>query len=539
MKTTKRILAILLTFAMMATVLCLPAFAVENSEPVADQTGEGVEAVADEGTDVIEIATAEQFLAIADNLEGNYKLVADIHVPLEFDLDGDGTPEPVKEDDDGDGSLEPVHFGTFKGTLDGGNHTLTIEGEYDAAVLNAKGAVAVGSYGMLFNGLNNATIKNLQVGTKDAPVKFVAVAATGGSNIGVLGSNAATGNTLNNVHVYLDANLNDFGGKNLNIGAFFGKNSTGSGNINMTNCTANGKIYGAGLSSTKYFGGFIGSWTAGALTLENCTNNLDVELTGTIKGVGGFVGIFNKDVGSLNVTNCVNNGNITDGGPCGAVVGTLTNGEVTLTNVLNFGTITGSVTGAYSMVGTETVEATMTGCVNLGTVNGESGLASAVTQTNEGAGVRIHNTADESGLRFKFTMDEASLDALEALTAVYGVANVQVGAIFLPTELVGEKALTAENYANALTMAGSASEITDGYYHASLVKLYDTHYNTEYSCQSFWRYRTSADGEWITVYANNTLSRTVAGVAAEALANGTYNVEQTAILTAYANAQNG
>ena len=142
-------------------------------------------------------------------------------------------------------------------------------------------------------------------------------------------------------------------------------------------------------------------------------------------------------------------------------------------------------------------------------------------------------------MRFKFTMDEASLDALEALTAVYGAANVQVGAIFLPTELVGEDALTAENYANALTMAGSASEITDGYYHASLVKLYDTHYNTEYSCQSFWRFRTSADSEWITVYANNTLSRTVAGVAAEALANGTYNAEQTAILTAYANAQNG
>ena len=78
MKTTKRILAILLTFAMMATVLCLPAFAVENSEPVADQTGEGVEAVADEGTDVIEIATADEFLAIDDNLEGNYKLTANI-----------------------------------------------------------------------------------------------------------------------------------------------------------------------------------------------------------------------------------------------------------------------------------------------------------------------------------------------------------------------------------------------------------------------------------------------------------------------------
>ena len=469
MKTTKRILAILLTFAMMATVLCLPAFAVENSEPVADQAVEGVEAVADEGTDVIEIATAEQFLAIDDNLEGNYKLTADI----EFE--------------------EIVHLGSFKGTLDGDGHTLTILGEYSAAK----------SYGMIFNALVGATIKNIQIGTEEEPVRFAVGELSKGTNIGLLGNNVSGGTVISNVDVYIDADLSGATTSTLNFGAFFPRSTADTTTI--TNCTANGKINVGTGGGTKNVAGFFGSYAATGI-FENCVSNIDFEGTAGTLRVAGIVG---NVTGTVTVTNCVNTG-----------------------TVQNEGTVNGIV---YGSSGTLTAE----GCVNLGTVNGESGLASAVTQTNVGAGVRIHNTADESGLRFKFTMDEASLDALEALTAVYGAANVQVGAIFLPTELVGEKALTAENYANALTMAGSASEITDGYYHASLVKLYDTHYNTEYSCQSFWRFKTSADGEWITVYANNTLSRTVAGVAAEALANGTYNAEQTAILTAYANAQNG
>ena len=428
-----------------------------------------------------------------------------------------------------------LHLGTFKGVLDGMGHTLTILGEYTATA----------SYGMLFNGLSYATVKNIQIGTEEDPVKFVASAATAGSNIGVLGSNGATGNTLENVDVYVDANLNGFGAKNLNFGAFFGKNSTGDGSITMTNCTANGKIYGS-LSGTKYMGGFIGSWTAGALTLTNCTNNVDIEVNG-IKANGGFVGIFNKDVGSLNVTNCVNNGNISGTTVSGGIVGLLSAGSVTLTNAVNNGSITGAEGTVGSMVASNSGTLAMTGCVNLGTLNGgtvsETGIAGIVAQANKGAGVRIHNTAEESGLRFRFEMDAASIAALNKLVEDYGADNVEIGAVILPTALLrAEVALTAENYTNALVMADSASELEGNSYYASLVKLYENHYNTAYSCQSFYRFRASADSEWITVYANNTLSRTIAEVAAEALNDPNkpnYSQEQLDILTAYANAQNG
>ena len=428
-----------------------------------------------------------------------------------------------------------LHFGTFKGVLDGMGHTLTILGEYTATA----------SYGMLFNGLSYATVKNIQIGTEEDPVKFVASTATGGSNIGVLGSNGSTGNTLENVDVYVDANLNGFGAKNLNFGAFFGKNSTSDGSITMTNCTANGKIYGS-LSGTKYIGGFIGSWTAGALTLTNCTNNVDIEVN-DIKANGGFVGIFNKDVGSLNVTNCVNNGNISGTTVSGGIVGLLSAGSVTLTNAVNNGSITGAEGTVGSMVASNSGTLAMTGCVNLGTLNGgtvsETGIAGIVAQANKGAGVRIHNTAEESGLRFRFEMDAASIAALNKLVEDYGADNVEIGAVILPTALLrAEVALTAENYTNALVMADSASELEGNSYYASLVKLYENHYNTAYSCQSFYRFRASADSEWITVYANNTLSRTIAEVAAEALNDPNkpnYSQEQLDILTAYANAQNG
>ena len=496
-KTAKRILALLLTCCMLATALCLPAFAVdatENSEPVAEQTGEGVEAVAD---DVIEISDEAGFRAIKNNLAGNYKLVADI----EFE--------------------EIVHLGAFNGTLDGDGHTLTIQGEYSAS----------SSYGMLFNTLLGATIKNIQIGTEEEPVRFSVGAISSGTNIGLLGHNVSGGTVISNVDVYIDADLSGATKSTLIFGAFFPRSTADTTTI--TNCTANGKINVGTGGGTKSVAGFFGSLsgtakskTTASATLTNCVNNVNVSgnMTGTLNAAG-FVGTLGQ-YGELDIKNCVNNGDISDTNAAGSV---------------------------GSMIGTKSGTATMTGCVNLGTLNGETvsedgiannldGITSKITQTNAGAGVRIVLDDKGTGLRFKFTMDDASIASLDLLSRVYGEDNVQVGAIFLPTKLVGEKALTAENYANALTMAGSASEITDGYYHASLVKLYDTHYDIEYSCQSFWRFRTSADGEWITVYANNTKSRAVAGVAAEALADPNkpnYSQEQLNILNAYAKAQNG
>ncbi|MBR2294072.1 MAG: hypothetical protein IKA44_07215, partial [Clostridia bacterium] len=141
-----KILAILLTVAMLATSLCLPAFAVDNG-------GEEVATVANDGA--TEITNAEQFLAMA--ADGNYVLAADI-------------------------TLTASYAAAFSGTLDGADHTVTV------------------TNGAVFTSLNGATVKNLNVGSKETPVSLT-YAGTEEIKKGVLADYGA-GATLENVHLW-------------------------------------------------------------------------------------------------------------------------------------------------------------------------------------------------------------------------------------------------------------------------------------------------------------------------------------------------
>ena len=487
-KTAKRILALLLTVATLATTLCLPAFAVEEGEAETPS----VTLEQDENGYYL-IASAADFLQIKNDLTAKYKLTADI----EFD--------------------EPLPLGTkvFSGTLDGDNHIITIVNAYKAT----------SSRGMFFNSLNNATVENLQLGTQEKPMKVTSLSSSS-ANVGILGDFAGGVVEVTNVHIYADVVLETWGRSTANFGIFFAR-ANESESLTIKDCSANGWIQTPKVGGTKKIGGFVATFTK-ALTFENCVNNVNITgKTTNIMYIGGFGGNIK---GMMTLKNCVNNGVI---------------------SCENLGTGTVDC-GAFYTLGDGGSVDTMTGCVNIGTVNGETvsedgiannldGITGAIAQTNKGAGVRIVLDDKGTGLRFKFTMDETSIANLDLLSRIYGKDNVQVGAIILPTDLLKNGELTEENYSNALTMAGSASEVTDGYYHASLVNLYVNHYTTAYSCQSFYRYRTSADGEWITVYANNTESRTIAVVAADALDDPNkpnYSTEQLAILNAYAGRTN-
>lgn len=323
---------------------------------------------------------------------------------------------------------------------------------------------------------------------------------------------------------------------------------TAASSLTMTSCENKGNV-----TSANICGGLLGNWYTGTATIQYCVNR--GSITGT--NVGGLVGVvFQATNTKVDVSKCVNTGTVTGSTRAGGIVGVgigvttidycVNMGAVACSGKHNVGAIYGKTCTATNCYTTVAAEYTGTA----GTVTNDSETMS-VSQTNEGAGVRIVGDANGSGLRFKFTMDEASMTALQKLVELYGNngelgkdgnENVQVGAIFLPTDLLLNGELTEENYSNALVMAGSASEVTDGYYYASLVKLYEQHYNTAYSCQSFWRFRTSADGEWITVYAGNTESRTISDIAdlfLKDIANGVvdgnrYTAEQLELVNAYA-----
>lgn len=135
-----------------------------------------------------------------------------------------------------------------------------------------------------------------------------------------------------------------------------------------------------------YSGGVIGAIISSDATVSDCVNNATVVGT---EQAGGIVGCAYNSYGSTLITNCINNGNISDTGNFGAGVGgivgflsgyasSVDNKAPTLTYCTNNGTITGKnrAGGIAGTLGTEggyegfTLSASFTKCVNYGTVNG-------------------------------------------------------------------------------------------------------------------------------------------------------------------------
>ncbi|MBR2293646.1 MAG: hypothetical protein IKA44_05005 [Clostridia bacterium] len=558
--------------------------------------------------------------------DGNYKLIADLSFDDQFCTYMDAAGDPT----------------TFSGTLDGMGHTLTFPSELE-------------NTSALFGTLSG-TVKNLNVGTKEATVKLN-YSGTEEVCYGVIVNEVTGSATLTNVHLWATVDYTDLAGV-VNIGGFIG---SVNGALTVTGCSANGSMTHNTASTVSHgVGGFIGDVVAAsALTVnfDSCENNMTInDKTKTTSGAGGFIGristatatvtmtdcVNTGDVSitlassfggasaaggivgvchvasNLTLTGCVNTGDVSTGNKSGGILGTSKDATVEITNCVNRGDVSGANVGgivAYTnktdatsegesyltvqvlhcvnygavngttrcggMLSAGEYSATIDSCVNVGTVTSDGKASTvgsmygrrasisncvtltkakynggsdeenpetnstliSVSQTNEGAGVRIVLDDKGTGLRFKFAMDTDSLADLKTLTTNYGVDNVQVGAIFLPTTLLGEDALTAENYSNALITEGTASAVEGGCYYASLVNLYEDHYTTAYSCQSFWRFRTSADSEWITVYANNTETRIIAEVADDALADyndpnnenkPNYSDEQIQLLEKYA-----
>ncbi|MBR2294071.1 MAG: hypothetical protein IKA44_07210, partial [Clostridia bacterium] len=389
-----------------------------------------------------------------------------------------------------------------------------------------------------------------------------------GGIAGYVGSVAATGITVTvkdclntgNMAVTMD-NSSD---KNLgSFSSFIGCYADAGSNLTMTNCVNKGNVEG----SAAYFGGLIGSISkAGVVQVKGCANYGNVKADATLKGrAGGIVGrlsVAADYIANTIVTKCVNYGYVEGNTRVGGI-GVSGSDNLQVTDCVNVGEVVNTYlynsaatpntgrTDYLDAIWNTTAKVVITNCATLQRakylLEGEpvtEDLAPKptidageefISQTNVGAGVRIVNDTAGTALRFKITMDTATVNALTLLKA-------EAGVVILQTNLLEQgKDLTAENYTNAVVVNGNASEIANGYYYASVTALQAADYETAYSCRSFWRYKTSADGEWITVYADQTESRTVKDVATAALAaieNGQdtnhYTEEQITLLKTYA-----
>ena len=128
-------------------------------------------------------------------------------------------------------------------------------------------------------------------------------------------------------------------------------NSTHMGDAVIRNCANYGSFVYTGTITTSgtNYGGLLGCWNSGPLTMEDCVNYGDILSTGagdTVSAIGGLVGYITAPIQvEVFLVGCANTGDIT-GCYAGGLVGYLThnasyvNTKIFIRSCLNTGTVT-------------------------------------------------------------------------------------------------------------------------------------------------------------------------------------------------------
>ncbi len=331
-----------------------------------------IPAAAEEETTVIGgktfrlISTAEEFEAM--NGGNNYILSADI------DFSGKTYAKYVV----------PAHF---YGILDGNGHSLLglslSATEAGAGIFNtefqtdATGTVlrAEDENGVMQDLAASGftyTVRNLTVGSAEAPAQFVSTA----NNLGVFAGYAVDESIFEFSNVTVYANVSSDGQQ---VGGFVGRIMPNRliNRSTFTNC----KVYGSVTAKKANVGSYVG-YSANPMYFSNCANYAAVTSEGS-NNVGGFVGInYNAKYTGITMENCVNEGKIVAVNCVGGFIG---KGQYshTLNSCVNKGEIAAKGTHVGGFVGYELcstaylheITLTLEHCENAGTVSSESKTA--------------------------------------------------------------------------------------------------------------------------------------------------------------------
>ena len=237
-----------------------------------------------------------------------------------------------------------------------------------------------------------------------------------------------------------DGNNHTVSGVNLsgaaNVG-FFGATSGAA----VKNLTLAGKVTATG----DNVGGFIG-YAVGALTIDNCTNRVDVS--GGTK-VGGFVGFISKTTNVVvSISNCANYGSASATQMAGGLIGRYesgsasTSGVTTITRFSNYGNITATASGG-SVGG-------MTGLFT----NNAAGQVTIREMYNEGE-IRGNAGKYVGGIVGYYRSYKTTMEMTDAINK---------GTVYAKTGVVGGIIGTANgaNVAHTLSRLYNAGEVTSG-----------------------------------------------------------------------------
>ncbi len=320
--------------------------------------------------------------------------------------------------------------GGISGTFDGGNYTITLDGD------------------SLFIEIDSMTITNLKLdGT-------VTVASGNAASLAQI----ATGSTITNVTNYATV-TSQGSSESYGVGGIVGYcgQNTGSNSsaVTISNCENKGSIVSYG----SPVGGIVG-YSSTAI-FNNCTNSgIVVQYGGSNTFAGGIIGEFvdsNDNNVSDHVVSCSNSGSITNSnGNAGGIAGYANGQEID--DCSNTGSVAGNVAGGIlGLAGTSTTAVTyVTDCSNTGAISGYTSAAGIIGQsTNANITVDSNSTVD--------TAATVALSAIEDLTAEWKTGDIRIDLTEYTTNTsgIGGYYSLSDDASSAISIDGSTLVISN------------------------------------------------------------------------------
>ena len=245
----------------------------------------------------------------------------------------------------------PIGYGyyDFEGTLDGENHTVTVNMDKRFSD-ESESDITVGIIGWL-----NGIVKNLSVAGSITVVNETSNTAYVGAIVGTFGNSAATISQCKNAAtIDVDVTVS-----NANVGGIVGASRQKKYNVNVqgvVNCLNEGNItIHAAADLTVNVAGIMGAGKVGN-PISSCWNTGDVAVTvaesANVTSIGGNVaGIAGNN---SNITSCANYGRISTpsdfvGSTAGIIGVVYKNKNGLVTNSYNVGDITGNENGLFGI----------------------------------------------------------------------------------------------------------------------------------------------------------------------------------------------
>ena len=281
---------------------------------------------------------------------------------------------------------------SIQGIIDGNGYSLynfsaTYSGTY-------------GSVGLLAQSLKgNASVRNLTIGTPEAPIEYKingSSANVAGALVGKIHEDTTAEQTVtvSNVHIYCNMTFEKAISNGVSLGGFIGTTNTKSGgaayNVNISDCSFTGSISfpesAAVSGKNTRVGGFVGYHQKGILTVTDCVNNANIDITkrtsdASASGYAYAGGIVGRADVQVTFTRCSNNGSMTSDRYSGGIAGH-TDKLTTFDGCSNTGTIkantySGGITGRSFYSGTQYID-----CTNSGNITATDKAGGIVGQTD-------------------------------------------------------------------------------------------------------------------------------------------------------------